>query len=93
MDDATRDGRLGDSPLVTGAPGIRFYAAVPLWVDSGYCLGTLCVIDTVPRELTPEQLKKRAILARHVAYKLDFRLQDLKLKEDLARVKNTRKSA
>ncbi len=93
VDDATRDARFRDNPLVTGAPGIRFYAGVPLWVDSGHCLGTLCVIDTVPRELTPEQVKKLTILARHVAYKFDFRLQDLKLKEDLARVKNTRKSA
>ncbi len=91
--DAARDGRFRDNPLVTGSPGIRFYAGVPLAVDSGYRLGTLCVIDTVARELTETQRKKLVILARHVSYKLDFRLQDLKLKEDMAALKTRPKPA
>ena len=84
VEDASRDERFRNNPLVTGTPRIRFYAGVPLVVETGHHLGTLCVIDTLPRVLTAAQAAKLSILARHVSYKLDFRLQDLQLKEDLA---------
>jgi diguanylate cyclase (GGDEF)-like protein len=57
--DATQDERFHDNPLVTGEPKIRFYAGYPLTVPNGNKMGTLCLIDTKPRELDDEE---RALL-------------------------------
>ncbi len=61
--DAKADARFADNPLVTGEPGIRFYAGVPLKVD-GQPMGTLCVADRQPHELTAGQKEVLVDLAR-----------------------------
>ncbi|WP_339433209.1 MULTISPECIES: sensor domain-containing diguanylate cyclase [unclassified Pseudomonas] len=57
--DARQDERFHDNPLVTGEPNVRFYAGYPLTVPNGNKMGTLCLIDTKPRELDDEE---RALL-------------------------------
>lgn len=71
--DATKDARFAQSPLVTSEPKIRFYAGAPLITPDGFALGALCVIDRVPRDLTPDQCQGLRVLARHVVSQLELR--------------------
>jgi GAF domain-containing protein len=73
--DTTRDRRFKDNPLVVSAPKIRFYAGAPLISPEGCALGTLCVIDKVPRQLTENQRESLRVLARIIMTQLEFRRQ------------------
>ncbi|MGH9929352.1 MAG: sigma 54-interacting transcriptional regulator [Pyrinomonadaceae bacterium] len=71
--DAREDHRFADSPLVIGEPHVRFYAGMPLITSDGFAIGTLCVIDREPRELTPQQADALRALARQVVTQLELR--------------------
>lgn len=77
--DATLDERFEKNPLVTSDPKIRFYAGVPLINPQGYALGSLCVIDYVPRELTPEQVEVVQTLSHQLIKLLEIRRNTVNL--------------
>ena len=67
VEDAARDERFADNPFVVGSPHIRFYAGMPLSApEGGHAIGTLCVLDRQPRQLTPAQIEALRILSHQV---------------------------
>jgi two-component system NtrC family sensor kinase len=81
--DTLKDERFRNNPFVTSEPNIRFYAGAPLINEDGYALGTLCVIDKAPREITDDQKEALHALSRLVLSQLEFRRNLLLLKDAL----------
>ncbi|MEH2416707.1 GAF domain-containing protein [Nostoc sp.] len=73
VSDTLADEKLANNPVVTGYPYVRFYAGVPLITPKGDMLGTLCVIDQVPRELSQKQVEAFVALSRLVIDQLELR--------------------
>ena len=77
--DAALDPRFADNPLVTGAPGIRFYAGAPVALPGGERVGALCVIDREPRRLDARQRQILTLLSAAAADALALRRAALAL--------------
>jgi signal transduction histidine kinase len=73
VSDATTDPRFAENPMVAAEDGIRFYAGAPVVLDGTYSVGTVCVVDHVPRELSAGQRRALRSLARHTAVQLELR--------------------
>ena len=71
--DATQGVRFEDNPLVTGNPNIRFYAGVPLRSAGGLAIGTLCAIDSKPRQLSADETNILIDLAALVSKEVQLR--------------------
>lgn len=80
--DASQDKRFAENPLVVAEPKIRFYAGATL-ATHGQALGTLCVVDRVPRELSSEQLEALRALSRQVLAQLELRRNLRQLEKSL----------
>ena len=72
VEDAAKDPRFAANPLVTGHPGIRFYAGAPLVLPSGHALGSLCIIDREPRTFGPRERAQLETLAALVMAQIEL---------------------
>lgn len=83
VQDALQDPRFCDNPLVQGEPFIRFYAGIPLHGPAGYKIGTFCLIDPSPRQLTEEQRQSMRDFARLIDDVFNMQLQQGNLQKNL----------
>ncbi|HMA36697.1 MAG TPA: ATP-binding protein [Chloroflexia bacterium] len=90
--DARADARFAADPRVTGAPGIRFYAGVPLQAPEGPAIGLIAVLDRVPRELAAAARTGLTLLSRQVMAQLDARRQVAAAREAVALANRTKSS-
>jgi HD-GYP domain-containing protein (c-di-GMP phosphodiesterase class II) len=87
--DTLEDPRFTTNPFVTGDPHIRFYCGVPLISQTGFALGTLCVIDRVPRQLNPEQIAALEVLSQQVMAQLELKKTLRELEEHREKLAET----
>lgn len=86
--DSRKDERFAKNPLVTGNPHVVFYAGAPLVDENGFALGSLCVIDNEPKQLSQAQLSALRILSKQVVNLLTLRKQNKELQENNERQKS-----
>lgn len=89
VSNASKDIRFSTNPLVSSEPNIRFYAGAPIRTPTGEALGTICVLDTVSRELSAEQIEALRTLARQAGSVLELRRKEMHLVNALAEAQNT----
>jgi diguanylate cyclase (GGDEF)-like protein len=90
VEDATKDERFFDNPLVTHEPGIRFYAGMPVHAPDGKRIGALCVIDREPRQLTASQMEDLKDLAAMVEVEIKSKqlaVAQMRMTEELAQAR------
>jgi hypothetical protein len=85
VEDARKDRRFKNNPVVLGEPFVRFYAGAPLVTNEGFLLGSLCVMDSSPRVFSRRQMMLLKMLAKRVIEILEFELSVSLLKKQFAR--------
>nr|WP_314838812.1 PAS domain S-box protein [uncultured Flavobacterium sp.] len=88
VENATEHELFFDNPLVLGDPNIRFYAGAPLLNKNGFVMGSLCVIDTIPKKLNEEQKNALQLLANQVVALLDSRKTNLEYLDSQKELQN-----
>jgi signal transduction histidine kinase len=83
VEDARTDKRFFDNPLVTNHPNVIFYAGVVLKSDEDLPLGTLCVIDNVPRKLSDKQIRSLKMISKQIMTLLNYK-KSLRKQEELS---------
>lgn len=87
--DTLNDDRFKDFPFVAKEPNVRFYAGVPIKGNRGNNIGSVCVVDTTPRDLDPEELEALKILAREVEARLNLLMRNRELIESNEKLQKT----
>ncbi len=85
IEDATQDPRFSQNPMVVGESGLRFYAGMPVFSPDGLPVGTLCVMDRIPRTLTKDQRATLRVLASQTNARLELRVKRRELEQALTR--------
>jgi diguanylate cyclase (GGDEF)-like protein len=88
INDTLEDSRFLDNPLVTGQPNVRFYAGHPITLSGGMCIGTLCIIDTQPRDLSSEEVQALEDLA--LITQRELSIMRLATRDELTDIPNRR---
>lgn len=79
--DTLADEQFANNPVVVTSPQVRFYAGIPLVTSQGYVLGTLCVLDFVPRQLNAQQLQSLQTLSRQVMTQLEAQFRARRIRQ------------
>ena len=88
VNDSRKDARFSNNPYVTGDPNVVFYTGVPLVNSDGYALGTICVLDHIPRELTAVQLESLRALSNQIVKLMELRKANIQLEEARLEIEN-----
>lgn len=84
IEDTQQDALFVNHPSVVGDPSVRFYAGISIMTADGYPVGTICVADFVPRQMSPTQIQTLKVLARQANARIELRDQRLTLERALA---------
>jgi signal transduction histidine kinase len=86
--DSRKDERFFDNPAVTGELKVVFYASIPLVTKKGLPIGTICVVDQKPRELTPNQIRCLKALSEQTMKLLELRLSKIELEKAMEKLED-----
>lgn len=81
IEDLSKDPRFQNMPYVKDEPYLRYYAGVPLETDNGYAIGSLCIMDYEPRNLTDQNIKDLKVIANEVMARLTLRKREKSLEK------------